>query len=216
MQANGPDSSRGRHLHVTPRRYTQGGQCPSFVIGEHDTNVLAMSSLTEANIRKIGGKTQAEQEEELLAKMQTLSNLLGQVDEMLEDCPSTRDGSRPPTNASRPPTHASRPPTNASRPPTNASRPPTGRNDQPVSRSSGQEAARTGTAASASSSRRGFAPDPIQLMTVHESTDARPEPTVELATYTGFQGGHNLSQGRRRIEGRAAGSSMGSILFGGD
>ena len=158
-----------------------------------------MSKLTENNVRKHGGLTLAQQEEALLEKMQTLSNLLGQVDGMLEECPSTR----PPTGAS-------------SRPPTNASRPPTGRGLTPgtagpigtaestgVVRTGGSQpgsaASRLSTASGRPVSLRGMPLEPVQMAVIHESDRPIHEPKVELVTYTGTQGGHMISQGRRKV-----------------
>ena len=186
--------------------------------------------LSEANVRAVGGLTKAEQEEELLKKMQTLSHLLGQVDSALEGCPSTRDGSRPPTGASQPPPSRrglasanGAPPGSAGPlviPPgtSSSSRGGTGR----IPTGGGAVGILPGgTAASAVSSSgrsvnlRGTPSESPQLAIIHESEYRVQTPAIEFVTYTGVQGGHNLNQGRRRVESSATKSSMGSI-FGGE
>ena len=192
------------------------------------------SGLTEDNVRKLGGLTLAEQEEQLLAKMQTLSHLLGQVDSALEACPSTRDGSRPPTGASALVPPPSRRGLGSAAPRTAGSAAAAGelpRSAGPPGTASSSRCGTSqqqrvptgagvigtlpgGTAGSAmsSSSRsiRGYTSEATQLAVINETPFI--EPKVEFVQYTGQQGGHNVNQGRRRVETSATKSSMGAIF----
>jgi len=61
---------------------------------------------------------------------------------------------------------------------------------------------------------RGTPSEAPQLAIIHEGPRVE-EPKIEFVAYTGVQGGHNLNQGRRRVESSATKSSMGAI-FGGE
>lgn len=93
---------------------------------------MGLADLTEANLRQLGHRSQEEREDALLDKMQTLSALLGQVDQALE-APSTappgtgRPLTQASSKASRPPTAQRRPASGRARPPTGQSRPPSSR-----------------------------------------------------------------------------------------
>ena len=90
--------------------------------------------LTEANLGRLpGGADDEEKLSQLCSRAQELSMLLGRVQGLMDDCPSTRDGSasRPPSTRPQPqPVPGSRPPTNHNRPGSNrpaSGRPATGR-----------------------------------------------------------------------------------------
>jgi len=160
----------------------------------------------------------AEQEQELLQKMQTISQLLGQVDAALAEEGSTQP---PPTAASQrpPPTASSRPPPTAasSRPPPTASQPPPTADylaEQRRKLDSLQEQLavrlRTGERPSTGQSGRAASCDPPQIAVIHENQP----PKVQLVSYTGTQSALGGIQTRRRAsaETTAARSEMGSLL----
>ena len=91
-------------------------------------------ALTEANLGRLpGGANDEEKMSQLCSRAQELSMLLGRVQGLMDDCPSTRDGSasRPPSTRPQPqPVPGSRPPTSHNRPLSNrpaSGRPTTGR-----------------------------------------------------------------------------------------
>uniref|UniRef100_A0A7S2CMJ5 Uncharacterized protein n=1 Tax=Haptolina brevifila TaxID=156173 RepID=A0A7S2CMJ5_9EUKA len=173
--------------------------------------MAARGILTEQNLRALGGKTLAQEEEELLEKMQTISQLLGQVDDALQAEGSTQP---PPTAGSRPP------PTGSSHPP------PTGRSSQPPPTGESvaeqrrrfetlqqtlQSRMRTGESAQHKSAASEKIADKIGLsekIVIHENADM---PKVELVNYTGAQSHLGGIQSRRRTA-PAAQSEMGSLL----
>jgi hypothetical protein len=160
------------------------------------------SQLTEANLRQLSGPSREEQESALLEKMQTLSNLLGQVEAAIEDCPSTRPASSVPPGTGR------------------SSRPPTGRGSTAASNVVDTGRAihppPPGTGNSTRSGRMLPSGDSAQLLVVNEEKAPAKQKPVEFVQYVGSQSNMPGGTGRRHIDARAASSSMGSVLFGGD
>ena len=160
---------------------------------------MSNAGLTEANLRKLSGPSREEQESALLEQMQTLSQLLGQVDAALEAAPSTR----PPTGASSrpPPTAASRPP------PTASSRPPPTASSRPA----------TGASASQRADGHGGGVNEERLPTpahADVSAEGAGDEPVRLVSYTGCQTHMPGNSGRRRIDAKASRSQLGSLLYG--
>ena len=152
-----------------------------------------MSQLTSENLRELSGESRAEQEEALWRKMQTISELLGQVDAALE----TASSAPPNTGQSRPP-------------PTGAS---TRTTSQRGATATSQTAACGGGGASLRGRQFGDAP---QLAVIHD--DAPPSTAgserVQMVTYTGSQT-LQISSRRKIGDARAASSSIGGC-FGGE
>ena len=163
---------------------------------------MSKATLTEANLRKLSGPSREEQESALLERMQTISQLLGQVDAALEAEPSTR----PPTGASSrpPPTAGSEPPPTASSrpPPTASSRPATG-----ASINSGADVSKNAYAVAG----EGRHPMPAH---VNASWQGDADEPVRLVSYTGCQTHMPGNSGRRRIDAKASRSELGSVLYG--
>ena len=176
--------------------------------GDRPTEALPtvfMSALTADNLKRIngGGPSKEEAEEALWQKMQTLSALLGQVDDALETAtsapPSTGASQRPPL------TGGSHRPTSQRGQTPLGSAPPPG----------------TGGSVRSTASKRGYAPEAPQLLTVHEAEaylskrTTEPAP-VQLVSYTGSQSNvAGIVSRRHNREARAAGSSIGAC-FGWD
>ena len=180
-----------------------------------------MSTLTEENLRKLGGKTKAEQEDELLEKMQEMSDLLAKVNNMLEEePPTTAASSRPPSTTSRRllTGQSERREGGRERPQTGSERPPTGRSVRtPASRDEWrlrtaelehQAALRALLPKSLKAASDGHcgsrAPEVLNLDEIKEH--------VELVSYTGQQSHVAGIAARRKVEARAARSNVGSLL----
>lgn len=173
----------------------------------NEPTVGSLTALTEANLRKHGGPGREEQESALLERMQTLSNLLGQVNDALDaEPPSTAASSRPPS--SRPPPSRGQQQI-LSRP---HSRAPDG-NERPllaaIARRYGGDSLPRGSAR---------LPEPPQLAVIHDD-EPPPKPLAEaapqLVNYTGNQTHVPLNKGRRKIsEASAARSEASSVIYG--
>jgi hypothetical protein len=154
-------------------------------------------NLTAENLRKVAGPSQAEREEALMDRLQTISQLLGKVDDALEDCGSSRP------------------------PPTASSRPPTGR---PLSQQSQQQqppptAERRGSKANHErppiTTQQGVQQEHLlQLDDAKGLVIGKPARSndVALVNYTGLQSNTAQIQRLRKIDARATRSEMGSIL----
>ena len=148
--------------------------------------------LTEENVRAVAGPSRAEQEEALLARMQTISELLGKVDAALDTASSAPPG----TGQSQRPTSQR------------------GQSALPASAAAPGTAvpSTAGSVRSTTSSRRGYVPEAPELLTIVHENDPAPaaEKPIQFVTYTGQQ---TLSfSSRRRIDARAAKSDIGSML----
>mmetsp|Transcript_20096 Transcript_20096/g.51138 ORF Transcript_20096/g.51138 Transcript_20096/m.51138 type:complete len:184 (-) Transcript_20096:396-947(-) len=166
------------------------------------------AALTEDNLRKLGGASQAEQEEALLDKMQTLSNLLAQVNGALDDEPATTVPSTAGSSRRPPPTAERLPTSGSQRPPTTGGRLPTGQ------RATTPAAAPTADQPRDSFSRGSKGHEP-QVMSLSE-LNKRDAP-VQLVTYTGSQSQLAGMSARRKVDARATKSEIGSLLsWGGD
>ena len=169
------------------------------------------AELTEANVRELGGRSQAEHEEALLRQMQTLSEMLAKVNTTLDDCPSTAVPStagsqRPPPSRERCPT-GGRPATGER--PASGQRPATGPRLTGGGRTAAEDrphAPRSATSAHA------HEPEVVSLAELNER-----DAPVPLVQYTGSQSQLAGISSRRRVDARAAKSEIGSVLsWGGD
>lgn len=151
------------------------------------------AQLTEANLKKIGGPNQAEHEEQLLDRAQTLSNLLAKVNMALDDCPST---TVPSTAGSR-------------------RAPPTGQRPPTVERAATGQRTPLAAPPAADDALAGGKHEP-QVISLSE-LNAEAEP-VQLVNYTGSQSQiAGISSRRKVAAARATKSEMGSLLsWGGD
>ena len=172
-------------------------------VARDEADPPAPKSLTAANLKVHDpAPTRAEQEEELLKKMQTLSELLGQVDAALDSAstsvPTTAGSQRPPPTGGSARPQSQRGVASAAGAPTPGSaRPPA-----------------SGASACSSSSRSvrgGNVPEAPQLAVIHDDAPLEEAP-VKMVQYTGHQ--HDLSgiKSRRRVDARAARSDIGSVL----
>lgn len=151
-------------------------------------------SLTEENLRKIGGgqPSREEEEEALYSELVGISQLLGKVNAALVEEGSTR----PPTGSTRPPTGHSVVVTGAAACSRAADRPLSG-----------------SMPASCGGERVGASCEPPQVLSVTGSSQ-RSATRPELVNYTGTQSATAGISTRRKVDARAARSEMGSILFG--
>ena len=150
-----------------------------------------MSQLTSENLRELSGESRAEQEEALWRKMQTISELLGQVDAALE----TASSAPPNTGQSRPP--------------------PTGASTRPTSQRGATATSQTAACGGGASLRGRHFGDAPQLAVIHD--EAPPSTAgserVQMVTYTGSQT-LQISSRRKIGDARAATSSIGGCLGG--
>ena len=177
---------------------------------------------TEATLRQLHGPTREEQEEALVQKMQTLSNLLGMVDAALDDCASTRPpSSRPPASRTGLSTGAS-----IGTPQSGKRTPGTAQSRAPALPATGEDGAVPPGSSSSSSSCRaqphsGRAAGDSIPQVLHIGSRPAPDdnmpakkPVVEHVQYTGQE--HMLGgiKTRRKVDARATRSEMSSILGG--
>ena len=164
--------------------------------------------LTEENLRVLGKTSKEIQEEALLDRMKTISELLAKVDTALEDATSTATG--PPGTAASTRPSSTRPATGqrlptAERPLATGQRLPTatrpGSSAEPPPRTAGSVA---------SQDARG----PPQTITLAElqQQDRLADSHIELVTYTGTQSHIAGISSRRKVHARAQRSEMGSLL----
>ena len=167
---------------------------------------MATAPLTEANLKRVGGPSQAEQEEMLLVKMQALSDMLEKVNGTLMEMPPTTVPSsagssrRPPPTGERPASSTSQPPPSRQHVPPSRDRLPTG------------QLMLSQAPSDADANRPSHEPQLISLAELKEA-----DAPVTLVSYTGNQSHLAGLSSRRKVDARATRSEMSSLLsWGGD
>ena len=166
--------------------------------------------LTEQNLRELGKTSKEIQEEALLDRMKTISELLAKVDTALEDASSTATG--PPGTAAS----STRPVTSqrlltAEWPRPTGERLLTGQRLPTGGNPPGSSAAPPPRTAGSVASRESHGPQTITLAELQQQ-DRLADSQIQLVTYTGTQSHIAGISSRRKVHARAQRSEMRSLL----